>query len=156
MFYRFSVTVLFLILGVGLIFAQGDRKTESEDVVQTLKSYAAAVQSKDIDEIEKYVITSEDFTVFEGGHINWGWPDYRDNHLAPELKAFLEFQYNYQNIKAQVLGDMAYATLKYNIAIKMKEREVSGEGLATAVLIKKAGRWKIQHMHTSRIPKREH
>ena len=63
---------------------------------------------------------------------------------------------NYQNIKAQVLGDMAYATLKYNIAIKMKEREVSGEGLATAVLIKKAGQWKIQHMHTSRIPKREH
>ncbi len=157
MFNRFSVTVLFLILGVGLIFAQGDRKTESEDVVQTLKSYAAAVQSKDIDEIEKYVVTSEDFTVFEGGHINWGWPDYRNNHLAPELKTFLEFQYNYQNIKAQVLGDMAYATLKYNIAIKMKEREeVSGEGLATAVLIKKAGQWKIQHMHTSRIPKREH
>jgi len=53
MFNRFSVTVLFLILGVGLIFAQGDQKTESEDVVQTLKSYAAAVQSKDIDEIEK-------------------------------------------------------------------------------------------------------
>ena len=51
---------------------------------------------------------------------------------------------------------MAYATLKYNIAIKMKEREeVSGEGLATAVLIKKAGQWKIQHLHTSRIPKRE-
>jgi len=104
MFNRFSVTVLFLILGVGLIFAQGDQKTESEDVVQTLKSYAAAVQSKDIDEIEKYVVTSEDFTVFEGGHINWGWPDYRNNHLAPELEAFLEFQYSYQNIKAQVLG----------------------------------------------------
>lgn len=33
MFNRFSATVLFLILGVGLIFAQGDQKTESEDVV---------------------------------------------------------------------------------------------------------------------------
>ncbi|MFB3040665.1 MAG: nuclear transport factor 2 family protein [Candidatus Poribacteria bacterium] len=51
---------------------------------------------------------------------------------------------------------MAYATLKYNIYIKMKEREISAEGLATAVLLKKTGQWKIQHMHTSKIPKRDH
>ena len=156
MFNRFSFTVLFLILGVGLIFAQGDQKTESEDVVQTMNKYAAAVRSMDIDQMEKYVVTSEDFSVFEGGHINWGWPDYRNNHLAPEFKAFLEFQYNYENIKAQVMGDMAYTTLKYNIAIKMKEREISGEGLATAVLVKQGGSWKIRHIHTSRIPKGEH
>ena len=69
---------------------------------------------------------------------------------------FLRLQYNYENIKAQVMGDMAYATLKYNMNIKMKEREISGEGLATVVLLKKAGQWKIQHLHTSRIPKRGH
>jgi len=84
-----------------------------------------------------------------------GWLDYRINHLGPELKSFLEFRYNYEDIKVQVMGDMAYATLKYSIAIKMKEREVSGESLETAVLIKKSEAWKIQHMHTSRIPKRE-
>ena len=149
-FYGFLV-LLFLIAP-----SQAQENNASHAVKETLKSYAAAIESKDMDEIEKYVVTSEDFTIFEGGHINWGWPDYRDNHLTPELKAFLEFQYNYEDIKAQVMGHMAYATLKYNIAIKMKEREVSGEGLATAVLIKKTGQWKIQHMHTSRIPKREH
>ena len=158
MFNRFSVTVtvLFLILGVGVIFAQGDQKTDSETVVQMLKKYAAAVRSMDIDEMEKYVVTSDDFSMFEGGHINWGWVDYRDHHIAPEFKTFLEFKYNYEDIKAQVLGDMAYATLKYDMTIKMKEREISGKGLATVVLIKQDGKWKIQHMHTSRIPKRDH
>jgi len=72
-----------------------------------------------------------------------GWLHYRTNHLGPELKSFLEFQYNYEDIKAQVMGDMAYATLKYSIAIKMNEREVSGESLATAMLVKKAGRGKF-------------
>ena len=145
---------------LGLFFliapSRAQENNGSHAVAETLKNYAAAVESKNIAEVEKYVVTSEDFTIFEGGHINWGWPDYRDNHLAPELKSFLEFQYNYEEIKARVLGDMAYATLKYNIYIKMKEREISGEGLATAVLLKKAGQWKIQHMHTSKIPKREH
>ena len=156
MFNRFSIAILFLILGVGSIFAQEDRKTESEAVLETLQNYAAAVQSKDIATVEKYVVTSDDFTVFEGGHINWGWVDYRDHHLAPELKQFLAFQYGYENIKPHVFGDIAYATLKYNIDIKMKEREVTGEGLATAVLVKQEGSWRIRHMHTSRIPKREH
>ena len=106
-------------------------------------------------EVEKYVITSEDFTIFEGGHINWGWVDYRDHHLGPELKQFIEFQYGYEEIKPHVFGGIAYATAKYNLAIKMKERQVSGKGLMTAVLVKHDGQWKIRHMHTSRIPKRE-
>ncbi len=156
MFYRFWVKVLFLILGVGVIFAQEEQKNESETVVQTLQNCAAAVQSKDMAAVEKYVVTSEDFTMFEGGHINWGWIDYRDHHLGPELKQFLEFKYGYDDIKPHVFGDIAYATLKYDIAVKMKEREFSSQGLATVVLVRQNGSWKIRHMHTSRIPKREH
>jgi len=156
MFNQFSVTVLFLILGVGSTFAQGEQKIESEALAQTLQSYAAAVESKDMVAVEKTVVTSDDFTMFEGGHINWGWVDYRDHHLVPELKEFLEFKYSFQDIKTHLFGDVAYATLRYSIAIKTKEREVSGEGLATAVLTKQDGKWKIRHMHTSRIPKREH
>jgi ketosteroid isomerase-like protein len=47
---------------------------------------------------------------------------------------------------------MAYATFKSHIAVKMESREVEGESLATAILMKTADGWKIQHMHTSHIP----
>ena len=156
MFYRFCFTIPVLILSAGLTFAQEKQKTESNAVVQTLENYAAAVRSKDMAVVEKYVLTTDDFTMFEGGHINWGWIDYRDHHLGPELKQFLEFKYGYHEIKPHVFGDIAYATLKYNIAVKTKEREFSGQGLATVVLVQQNGSWKIRHMHTSRIPKREH
>jgi len=153
---KMLVLALTMLLGVALVLAQGDSKSEAEAITQMLQDYAAAVESKDLAEIEKYVVTTDAFTVFEGGHINWGWADYRDHHLAPELKEFQEFKYSYENIKPHVVGDLAYATLKYNIYIKMKEREIDGQGLATMVLTKQDGAWKIRHVHTSRIPKRKH
>lgn len=147
-----SICVLIALTATNIAVAQND----SDAVVQTLQSYAAASQSMNLDEMEKYVVTTDDYSVFEGGHINWGWTDYRDHHLGPEFKEFLKFQYSYQDIKAHVMGKMAYATLKYDIAIKTKKREINGEGLATVVLTKNDGAWRILHMHTSRIPKREH
>lgn len=92
--------------------SQAQENNASHAGSETLRNYAAEIKSKDMAEIEKYVVTSEDFTIFEGGHINLGWLDYRTNHLGPELKSSLEFQYNYEDIKAQVMGDMAYAPLK--------------------------------------------
>lgn len=154
MIHQFFCGFLLLFFVIAQSLAQ--EKNESVAVTNTLKNYAAAIESKDMSEIEKTVVTTDDFTMFEGGHINWGWVDYRDHHLVPELKEFLEFQYGFQDIKTHLFGDVAYATLRYSIAIKMKEREVSGEGLATAVLTKQDGKWKIRHMHTSRIPRREH
>ncbi len=50
---------------------------------------------------------------------------------------------------------MAYATFNSHIAVKMESREVEGESLATAILTKTAEGWKIQHMHTSRIPPKQ-
>ncbi len=130
--------------------------SESDQVETTLRSYAAAVESKSMAEIEKYVVTGEQFSMFEGSHINWGWADYSDHHLAPELKEFLELQYSFENIKPHIAGNLAYATLRYRIHVKMTEREATGEGLATVILVKQDDGWKIQHMHTSRIPKQKH
>ncbi len=142
------------LLLTGAAAAMAQANADSLAVVTTLHNYAAAVESKDLAQVEKYVVTNDAFTMFEGGHINWGWADYRDHHLGPELERFLSIQYAYQDIRAHVMGDMAYATLKYRIAIKMAEREGEGEGLATAILTREGGSWKIRHMHTSRIPRR--
>ncbi|MCI0693922.1 nuclear transport factor 2 family protein [candidate division KSB1 bacterium] len=140
---------LVLISGV---FAQQSNDNQAAAVTEILNKYAAAVQSKNLSEVEKYVVATDAFSMFEGGHINWGWIDYRDNHLGPELKEFKEIQYSFSDIKTRVSGDMAYATFKSHIAVKMELREVEGESLATAILMKTADGWKIQHIHTSRIP----
>ncbi len=137
------------------VFAQPNSDNQAAAVIEVLSKYAAALQSKNLAEIEKYVVATEAFSMFEGGHINWGWADYRDNHLGPELKEFKSIQYGFMDIKPNVSGEAAYATLRYHIAVKMEARDVEGEGLATAILMKTAEGWKIQHMHTSRIPPKE-
>ena len=148
-YYLFFITSLVL---TSAVFAQQSNDSQNAAVTETLTKYAVAVQSKNMSDIEKHVITTDAFTMFEGGHINWGWVDYRDHHLGPELKEFKEIQYSFHEIKPHVNGDMAYATFKYHIAVKMEARDVEGEGLATAILMKTVEGWKIQHMHTSRIP----
>lgn len=154
MFKRtFTRTACLLLVLMGFTMAFG---SEAEQVEMALRNYAAAVESKDMAEIEKYVVTGEQFSMFEGSHVNLGWADYRDHHLGPELKDFLELQYDFENIKPRVSGNFAYATLKYRIHVRMTEREATGEGLATVILVKQGDGWKIQHMHTSRIPKQKH
>ncbi len=148
----YVLAAVLLMASATMVLAHGD---EHEAVEKTLKNYAAAIASKDISKVEKYVVTDESFTVFEGGHVNNGWADYRDHHLAPELKQFDSIDYGYDNIKVEVDENMAFATFKYKIAIKMKERNIQAEGLGTAILVSTPSGWKIRHLHTSRSPRRK-
>jgi ketosteroid isomerase-like protein len=147
-----SLNCIISLVLVSAVFAQQNDDKASTAVTEILNKYAAAVQSKNLSEVEKYVVATDAFAMFEGGHINWGWVDYRDNHLGPELKEFKEIQYSFSEIKTHASGDMAYATFKSHIAVIMESGEVEGESLATAILMKTKDGWKIQHMHTSRIP----
>ena len=147
-----SFTCFISLVLISDVFAQQNNDNSSAAVTETLNKYAAAVQSKNLSEVEKYVVATEAFSMFEGSYINWGWVDYRDNHLGPELKEFKEILYGFSDIKPHVSGAMAYATFKSHIAVIMESREVEGESLATAIPMKTANGWKIQHMHTSRIP----
>lgn len=149
---KLTTTILGICLAGATAFAQEDK--DAAAVTETLTKYAAAIQGKDMAEVEKYVVATDAFTIFEGGHINWGWADYKDHHLGPELKQFIEIKYSFADIKPHVYGDVAYATLKSSIAVKMEAREFDGESLATAILVKTDGGWKIKHLHTSRIPRR--
>ncbi len=148
-----TVMVVFF-LGLFGVPAMGSSPEEA--VKQTLLNYAAAIESMDISRVEQYVVTSQGFSVFENGHINQGWTDYRDHHLAPELKMFRKIEYRYENINAHVSGGLAFATLTYRIAIELKDRSIIGKGLATIILQRKDDGWKILHIHTTRIPEKKH
>ena len=91
-----------------------------------------------------------DVTIFEGGGVNNGWIDYRDNHIGPELKSFNGLKFSHTNIKTQMLGpDAAYSTSEYAIETTTASGPSRSGGLETDVLVRQNGRWLIRHTHTS-------
>ena len=63
--------------------AQGDASAANatRDVVTR---FERALQDHDVAAIAALV--ADDIVVFENGHRNDGWQDFRDNHLVPEMK----------------------------------------------------------------------
>jgi ketosteroid isomerase-like protein len=63
--------------------ARADARPEdaARDVVTRLER---ALQNHDVPGIAALV--ADDIVVFENGHRNDGWQDFRDNHLVPEMK----------------------------------------------------------------------
>jgi uncharacterized protein (TIGR02246 family) len=118
------------------------------EVLTFFKAYDAAFNAKDINKLA--TMYHADVTIFEGSGINNGWTDYRDNHLGPELKSFQDLVWSHSNIVVHMLGDAsAYVTADYAIKYRSGERAVDSGGIATHVLVKEQGNWKIRHSHTA-------
>ena len=118
------------------------------DIAAFFKNYDAAFNARDTDKLA--VLYHPDVTIFEGSGINRGWVDYRDNHLGPELKSFQDLQWSHSNLVVHMLGDSAaYVTADYAIKYKTGDRVVDSGGIATHVLVKEQGAWKIRHSHTA-------
>ena len=118
------------------------------EVTAFFKAYDAAFNARDINKLA--TLYHPDVTIFEGSGINNGWVDYRDNHLGPELKSFQDLQWAHSNIVIHMLGDSAaYVTADYTIKYKTGDRVVDSGGIATHVLVKEQGAWKIRHSHTA-------
>ncbi len=114
---------------------------------EVLVGYAAAVARSDIAGMEAFVDTSDAFSVFEGNHANWGWADYRDNHLTPEFASpdFRIRDYGIDDVRIAVGAPFAYATFRYRLRAEVKGEMREHQGLATVVLVKTPGGWKIRH-----------
>jgi ketosteroid isomerase-like protein len=126
--------------------AQSDEEAAVRDV---LTKNASAFERSDMATLNKLWANDESVTVFESGHANYGWVDYRDNHLKPEMAEMKNTKYAITDIKPRIAGNTAWATFKYAISAQLAERPVEANGLGTAVLEKRDGRWQIVHWHTS-------
>jgi uncharacterized protein (TIGR02246 family) len=123
-------------------------QTQESEVTAFFKSYDAAFTAKDLNKLA--TLYHPDVTIFEGSSINRGWVDYRDNHLGPELKSFQNLQWAHSNIVVHPLGESAaYVTADYAIKYQSGERSADSGGIATHVLVKEQGQWKIRHSHTA-------
>jgi len=141
-------TALALVIAAGLCVGALTAQSKDAEIVTFFKDYDAAFNAKDLDRLAK--LYHPDVTIFEGSGINRGWLDYRDNHLGPELKQFQNLQWAHSNLVVHMLGESsAYVTADYSIKYQAGDRTVDSGGIATHVLIKEQGQWKIRHSHTA-------
>ncbi|MGH9927813.1 MAG: YybH family protein [Pyrinomonadaceae bacterium] len=120
---------------------------------EALLKSASSFEKNDIAEAAKVWVNDESLTVFESGHANYGWADYRDHHLVPEMGELKNTKYALSGIKIHLAGKTAWATFKYTIAADVtengKQRHVDDAGLGTAILEQRDGQWRIVHWHSS-------
>ncbi len=152
----FAALVLAIAAVAGLNFYQSvsAQTDEVKAVTDVLTREAQAVEKGDLAALDKIWANSADVTVFESGHANYGWTDYRNSHLAPELKEFKNTKYAFSDLKVKVDGKTAWATFKYALAADIEKRKIESGGLGTAILEKRDGQWRIVHWHSS-APRRQ-
>ena len=148
------LAVVAAVVGFNFYANVSAQTNEVKAVTDVLTREAAAVEKGDLAALDKIWANDESVTVFESGHANYGWKDYRNNHLAPELKEFKNTKYAFSDLKVKVEGKTAWATFKYTLAAEMGTRKIESGGLGTAVLEKRDGRWQIVHWHSS-APRRQ-
>ena len=129
-------------------------QTAAADVVHVLNDSAAAFERGDLPAASRTWSHSPALTVFEGGHVNRGWTDYRDNHLAPEMKELRNVRYRLFDVVPHVVGETAWATFRYTITgSEISGRTFSGSGIGTAIVQRERGAWRIVHWHSTSTPK---
>jgi ketosteroid isomerase-like protein len=149
LFVALVLAVVAVVIGFKFDGNVSAQTNEVKAVTNVLTQEAQAVEKGDLAALDKIWANTEDVTVFESGHANYGWTDYRNSHLAPELKEFKNTKYAFSDLKVKVDGKTAWATFKYTISGDSEGKHFDGGGLGTVILEKRDGKWRIVHWHSS-------
>ena len=147
-----AVAAVSLLFGISYkrVMAQNPDETA---VREALMKSASSFEKNDTAEATKVWVNDESLSVFESGHANYAWADYRDHHLFPEMGEMKNTKYAFSDMKIHLAGKTAWATFKYAISADVisngQQRHVDGSGLGTAVLENRDGQWRIVHWHSS-------
>ena len=122
---------------------------DAEAVKAVLKQYNAAIEKLDVTGTEK--LFTVDSKIFESGGSEGTYAHYLEHHLGPEFKEFIAFKFSDYKADVQVDGKYAFATetYGYTIIVAKDKSEVKRKGVATSVLKKTNGEWKIMISHNS-------
>ena len=130
------------------VAAPASRTADSAAVRSVLRSYIVAVERLDAHGTER--LFTKDSMIFESGGSEGNYAHYLAHHLTPELGEFKSFRFGNYKINVRFEGPVALATETYTYRIETKKGEVADRlGVATSVLRKENGRWRIVMMHNS-------
>ena len=115
----------------------------------TLAAYRDALQALDVSAAGR--LFAADAQIVESGKVEGTWSEYLAHHLGPELGEFSSFTFSDYRADVRRLGAHAWGveTYSYRIVLKNRPEPVERHAVATTVLRREAGGWKILHQHVS-------
>lgn len=125
------------------------QNSDTEAVKAVLKQYNNAVEKLNV--MGTDTLFTADSKIYESGGSEGNYAHYLEHHLTPELKEFTSFTFSDYKAEVQVDGKYAFATETYNYSIILAKDNtvVKRKGVATSVLKKIKGEWKIMISHNS-------
>lgn len=129
------------------------QRNDEAAVRSVLSQYKQAIEQLDARGTER--LFAADSAIFETGGREGNYANYLARHLGPELAEFKSFRFSNYKIEVRFVGPVALATESYTYRIETKKGEIAERlGVATSVLTKVKGNWRILSMHNSgRRPK---
>lgn len=152
---RSAVLFASLLLASSAFAADAPSSSDPQAVKTVLSTYKSALEKLDLTGVEAlFAPVSE---IVESGKVEGAYANYRDHHIGPELGHFKSFQFSDYKVDVRIEGPVALATetYRYTIVLKDKPEPIERQGVATSVLKKIDGRWKILATHSSsRVPRK--
>lgn len=123
-------------------------------ITAVLAAYKSALERRDLTGVD--ALFAEQNTVIESGKVEGSYADYVTHHIGPELGHIQRFTFEDYAVTIHLAGDVAWATETYRYTLVLPDRPepIVRQGVATSVLERQAGTWKIRTLHSSsRAPK---
>ncbi len=120
---------------------------DAASVAATVRALFAASERNDMVALDS-LYAGDSLTIFEGAGVNRGWADYRDHHLAPELKEMKNLRYQPADLEVHVEGGIAWVLFRYALKADVNGRAADVFGRGTAILERRGTRWVVRHMQT--------
>ena len=122
---------------------------DAEAVKAVLETYKSALERLDLTGVDK--VFASDSQIVESGKVEGTYANYLAHHIGPELAEFRSFRFSDYAVDVRLEGPLALATetYRYTIVLKAKPEPIERRGVATSVLKKIDGQWRILSTHTS-------
>ena len=144
-----NTSLLVILLINFLSFGNAIGQTDEDKVKQVLNEYKTAIEK--LDTAGTGMLFANMSLVIESGKIEGTYLNYRAHHLGPELDEFKSFKFS--DYKADITVDLPYAfvteSYKDTIVVKKDNSVAERKGVATSILRKEKGIWKIMQTHSS-------
>lgn len=146
--------VALLLAGAAMATPTPMPSDDTAAIKAVLAAYKTALERRDLTGVE--ALFAQRNEVIESGKVEGSYADYVTHHIGPELEHVERFTFENYAVTVEQVGDIAWATETYRYTIVLPDRAdpIMRQGVATSVLQRQDGVWRIRALHSSsRAPK---